>query len=608
MKPEQWKTMAQKSTMSTAAWERKRDSVKATRSQKEQHRPRRKHVPKCMTLDYPEFRIKTEGQTDTTTATQKRIKQALRDGGPGPSFGVGTELVRAADLASQLDVLVVESVNGDEARVVSRLTNRYEILKLTLAVKLAAKLWKQKQKHVKKLRREAPAAKAREALEKLGGDVSRGARVERLRDLQTIGMESNTLLEDTEGQSAVEKAAAVTAATFFIPGTRPWASSSAAPELRQAEALLTKARRPGTWKKLGPAWKRAREYIQSRMETDGLTYCTEDLVTRQWFITGAAVHAYNTRTAIKAVSDCLQACHMALRVSGIVPIVQIYDTVIAKVATTTRSSALRKVAAISMEELRKIVVGATVNGKWRLGWGDRSMPLVLRQCALQMELSTYKLLRFSCAAIINLFFVYWMGKSFAYKLLRRKNDQAGTLQWQVVAWTEKDCLAQRFRDFVIDTNPGLKIPEYGFAKSKKFVFRAVGPPANKTTGHNQAKKLAKMGMSDVITGDGVLPISCEVSRRSYKNLVKLMRRAMSYFNKYTPKQCLVFASQSLRRGGDTALWKKGASKEVRMAMGCWRTPDVELEYLETELEDQLAFDAKLWKQTKNEFLRAQKRG
>ena len=73
-----------------------------------------------------------------------------------------------------------------------------------------------------------------------------------------------------------------------------------------------------------------------------------------------------------------------------------------------------------------------------------------------------------------------------------------------------------------------------------------------------------------------------------------MQLAMRRFNKYTHKQSKVFASQSLRRSGDTKLWKDGAAKEVHMAMGCWRTPEVELEYLETEVETQLAFDAKLW--------------
>ena len=102
-------------------------------------------------------------------------------------------------------------------------------------------------------------------------------------------------------------------------------------------------------------------------------------------------------------------------------------------------------------------------------------------------------------------------------------------------------------------------------------------------------------MAYVITGDGTLPISCEkkARRAGYKRLVELLLLAIQHFCKYTPAQVKIFASQSFRRGGDTHLWKNGASKEVRMAMGCWKTPEVELEYLEMELEEQLKFDRKL---------------
>jgi hypothetical protein len=339
---------------------------------------------------------------------------------------------------------------------------------------------------------------------------------------------------------------------------------------------------------------RARDYIMSRMDIDARVFCAAELGKNQWYIIGAAVHAYNTRTAVAAVSQCVQACHMALRVSHIKVEDQIYESVLTKVAMLERSSALRKVAAMTLKELMNVVEGTWVNDVWIEGWGHRSQPLVLRQAALQMELSFYKLLRFSCGAILNLFFIYWMKKHIAYKLIRRKNDQAGSMGWQVIAWTGKNCLAQRLRDFVIDTNPGIVIPEHGFANVKKFVFRAVGRNKAKTTGHNHYAKCKALGVSDVLAGDGAMPISCEKSKKSYKSLVKLMRLAMRVFNKYTPKQCKVFASQSLRRGGDTKLWKDGAAKEVRMAMGCWRTPEVELEYLETEVETQLAFDAKLW--------------
>jgi hypothetical protein len=287
-------------------------------------------------------------------------------------------------------------------------------------------------------------------------------------------------------------------------------------------------------------------------------------------VTAAALHAYNTSSAVGAVSSCLQACHKALRMSQIAVIKQEYDMALTKFATLERKTALKKVAAISLTELNAVIHGAVVDGERRERWGGRGMPTVLRQMVLQMELPFFKLLRFSCMAIVNLFFVYWMGKSFAFKLVKRKNDQSGHLPWLVVAWTAKDCLAQRFRNFVIDTIPGLAIPAWGFAKSKKFVFRFIGPPAHKCTGHSHFRKCQKLGVAYVITGDGSLPISCEkkARRAGYKRLVDLLRLAMKHFCNYTPKQVKIFASQSFRRGGDKNQWKNGASKEVRTAMGC----------------------------------------
>ena len=47
-----------------------------------------------------------------------------------------------------------------------------------------------------------------------------------------------------------------------------------------------------------------------------------------------------------------------------------------------------------------------------------------------------------------------------------------------------------------------------------------------------------------------------------------------------------------------ALWKAGLAKEACVAMGCWHTLGVELEYLETELKEHLLFNAKLWTKAK----------
>ena len=82
---------------------------------------------------------------------------------------------------------------------------------------------------------------------------------------------------------------------------------------------------------------RARAYIVSRMDIDLRIFCTKELGANQWYIIGAAVHAYNTRTAVAAVSLCIQACHMALRVSHVKIEKQIYKTVLTKVAMVAKS-------------------------------------------------------------------------------------------------------------------------------------------------------------------------------------------------------------------------------------------------------------------------------
>lgn len=169
------------------------------------------------------------------------------------------------------------------------------------------------------------------------------------------------------------------------------------------------------------------------MATDDLVFCAETLATRQWFVTAAAVHAYNTSSAIRAAFSCLQACHKAMRMSHIHVVAQEYEKNLARGAKLECSTALKKVAAISWKEMRVIVKGVDPVTRRREGWGGRHMPLVLRQIALQMEMSFHELLRFSCMTLVNLHFVYWMGKSFAFNQVKRKNDQIGKLPWQVVA-------------------------------------------------------------------------------------------------------------------------------------------------------------------------------
>ena len=49
----------------------------------------------------------------------------------------------------------------------------------------------------------------------------------------------------------------------------------------------------------------------------------------------------------------------------------------------------------------------------------------------------------------------------------------------------------------------------------------------------------------------------------------------------------LFGTQSCRRGGNTALWKRGVPKEMRLFAGGWRDPTSEPGYLESTLTDQI---------------------
>ena len=53
-------------------------------------------------------------------------------------------------------------------------------------------------------------------------------------------------------------------------------------------------------------------------------------------------------------------------------------------------------------------------------------------------------------------------------------------------------------------------------------------------------------------------------------------------------QAAEYGLQSMRSGGDTWLYEKGASQAVRMAVGDWKTPGVEAGYLRIAVQQKLA--------------------
>ena len=50
-----------------------------------------------------------------------------------------------------------------------------------------------------------------------------------------------------------------------------------------------------------------------------------------------------------------------------------------------------------------------------------------------------------------------------------------------------------------------------------------------------------------------------------------------------------YGAQSLRRGGNTALWEAGATKVQRLQAGSWASPEMDDEYLQRSVERDIKF-------------------
>ena len=132
---------------------------------------------------------------------------------------------------------------------------------------------------------------------------------------------------------------------------------------------------------------------------------------------------------------------------------------------------------------------------------------------------------------------------------------------------------------------------WGFAESKIVVFRLIRPPPHERTGHTRFRKCQKLGAAYVIAGDGPLPISCGRGARAEDTDAWYNHRASqgSILAVTREHESRPLPHGRYDEGATRRLWKNGALTEVRMAMGCRKTPDRELEYLEMELEKQLGF-------------------
>ena len=415
-----------------------------------------------------------------------------------------------------------------------------------------------------------------------------GAQAVRHKALNIIKVGAARELQQRELQSPLARATATRAALFTIPqdDAVDWTQSSIADEMAVIDTMKQRYRRPGTWKRLEKAWLVARNFMRTKMRAMGVRFCVTNVVNMQKFAEAAVVHAYQSSTAISAVSTTTQAIKMALAMSGFNPECwkPMRIKIVSQVCSRERSREARKSFALTVTQARQI----------HAGWGASSS-LVERMIAAAITLAFLKLLRFSDFSLVYVGSIYWMGKrGFAYAIVRRKPDQRCIGEWHTVAdLGTANCFARSFKRLVQDLYPRLIMPAggWGFATgvgADRFVFKGGGRPRGGQHTHRHMVRAR-----ETVVGDGRLPISCDERNTTYQWYRRKLHLCLSECCKLTQTQAECYGTQSMRRGGNSALWRAGASKERRLKAGNWATESMDDEYLQSSIDDDLQFSAQM---------------
>ena len=158
-------------------------------------------------------------------------------------------------------------------------------------------------------------------------------------------------------------------------------------------------------------------FIEQLLARDGLVLTRETLANRMYLITAAVMKVYMASTSRTAVTRAAQACNLALKVNEIAVEPDFLVSLIRTVSNRERSAPLRQVAATTFGECEAVLRGTHQQGRG----------VVYRMLGVATALSFVALLRYSDLALVNLKFVYFLGRDgFLFCLGRRKNDQHNT--------------------------------------------------------------------------------------------------------------------------------------------------------------------------------------
>lgn len=357
--------------------------------------------------------------------------------------------------------------------------------------------------------------------------------------------------------------------TFHIPGgswSNPDDPLSCDSLLDGAWDLMSEWRAGSTWRRYGPAWARARKWLEKTCIDSKKLFCVATLKAYPRLLSALAVWAFRSNTAMTAVETVVLATRMAMRVNGITVEDDLVTKIIREAAKRTRGKMVRKKAGFTPEMINAI----------NKAWGARDQPMAKRMLALAMLVGFLGLLRFSDIRVICISGILWLPEGVVIILPSRKNAQHRPSLVYLADDGKSDGVVARLRAIVTDlTGEAPPRGEGGFMRNSDFLFRRVA-------------RIGSVNHDQRITqwvGSGAKGLGLN----GYDAYLDGFRRATRVVCGWSAKAVKELGTQSLRAGGDTWLHAQGMTAEQRRDIGQWATPLVERGYLRRTLKDKLAF-------------------
>ena len=375
-------------------------------------------------------------------------------------------------------------------------------------------------------------------------------------------------------------------ATFFPGGgscvSVPGGESPAVQRLLvDLGAQLGRYRAPGTWTTYAGPWRKAWAFVAAQLrQTHRVAVPTvAAMVERRYLAWAHAMQVYNATKGVSSLAVTCGAINFACSVNGQPPIMNDFPMKMLKgVARRQRGQPPKKMHELRSPELRLVIAE----------WGFRSGAGWRRQMALFMALGRQLLGRFSDIAVLRCDGMVFFDTGVLFCVARRKNEQGGKWQWiplydaggqhSVVA-----LLRRHLTDLGFVVPLGTKggtwlhsVPQTADVHS--FLMRPLVRSSTRTM----------PAFIQYTLGDGGRSL-CSDRRTGYTPVLRELRHALRACCGYSEAQACGFGTQSMRRGGDTALFESGMPQERRQLLGMWRTPTVELSYIGFTIKQSLSW-------------------